>query len=93
MIAAFALVDEPEPGVLGKPHDVGSRALTLLKPDGSGKANAKPGKLIIGSPRGLPIVLAPPNDLLGMAVTEGIEDGLTVHQATGLGVWAAALRA
>ena len=34
-------------------------------------------------------MLAPPNDLLGMAITEGIEDALTVHQATGLGAWAA----
>jgi phage/plasmid primase-like uncharacterized protein len=29
------------------------------------------------------------NDLLGLAITEGIEDALSVHQATGLGVWAA----
>lgn len=89
MIAAFALVDEPEPGVLGKPHDVGSVHLTLLRPDGSDKADTKPGKLIIGSPRGLPIILAPPNDLLGMAVTEGIEDGLSELQGVELGAWAA----
>ena len=38
---------------------------------------------------GFPIVLAPPNDLLGMSIAEGIEDGLTVHQSTGLGGWAA----
>jgi Toprim domain len=89
MIAAFAMVDEPEPGVVGTPCDVGSVHLTLLKSDGSGKADVEPNKIMIGSPRGLPIILAPPNDLLGMAVTEGIEDGLTVHQGTGLGVWAA----
>ena len=47
----------------------------LLKPDGTGKAEAKPDKLIIGSPLGMPIVLAPPNDLLGMAVTQGVEGG------------------
>jgi phage/plasmid primase-like uncharacterized protein len=29
------------------------------------------------------------NDLMGLAITEGIEDALTVHQATGLGAWAA----
>jgi Toprim domain len=34
-------------------------------------------------------VLAPPNDLLGLAITEGIEDALSVHEATGLGAWAA----
>ncbi len=38
---------------------------------------------------GFPIVLAPPNDLLGMSIAEGVEDGLTVHQSTGLGGWAA----
>ena len=89
MIAAFALVDEPEPGQLGKPTEVGSVHLTLLKPDGSGKASTKPDKLIIGSPVGKPIVLAPPNDLLGLAITEGIEDALSAHEATGLGAWAA----
>jgi hypothetical protein len=36
-----------------------------------------------------PIVLAPPNDLLGLAITEGIEDALTAYQATGLGAWVA----
>ena len=44
---------------------------------------------MIGSPSGKPIVIAPPNDLLGLAITEGIEDALSVHQATGLGAWAA----
>jgi putative DNA primase/helicase len=102
MIAAFALVDKPEPGVVGKPQDVGSVHLTLLKPDGSGKAEIEKPKIIIGSPSvekltesgdvlrlGLPIVVAPPNDLLGLAITEGIEDALTAHQLTGLGAWAA----
>jgi hypothetical protein len=89
MIAAFAMVDEPEPGVLGKPRNVNCVHLTLLKCDGSGKADAKPNKLIIARPLGRPIVVAPPNDLLGLAITEGIEDALAAHQATGLGAWAA----
>lgn len=89
LIAAFGLVDELEPGLLGKPRDVGSVHLTFLKADGSGKADVKPNKIIVGSPCGSPIVLAPSNDLLGLAVTEGIEDALTVHVATGLGAWAA----
>jgi len=38
---------------------------------------------------GTPIVLAPANDLLGIAVTEGIEDALSAYVATGLGAWAA----
>jgi hypothetical protein len=63
--------------------------LILLKPDGSGKAGVKRTKISIGSHVGLPIVLPPPNDLLGLAVAEGIEDALCVHAATGLGAWAA----
>jgi putative DNA primase/helicase len=92
MVAAFGMPDEPEPGVVGKLRRVGAVHLTLLKPDGSGKAEVqelKKSKLIVGSTLGLPIVLAPPNDLLGLAITEGIEDALTAHQATGLGAWAA----
>lgn len=89
MIAAYALVDEPQPGVLGSPCNVQAIHLTLLKSDGSGKAEVDHAKLTIASPRGRPIALAPPNDLLGLAITEGIEDALTVHEATGLGAWAA----
>jgi hypothetical protein len=63
--------------------------LTLLKPDGSSKADADPNKLTIGSPAGRPLVLAPMNDLMGLAICEGIEDALSVHQATALGAWAA----
>jgi Toprim domain len=89
MIAAFALTDEPEPGVLAAPRDVNAVHLTLLQADGAGKADVKPDKLIIGRPLKRPIVLAPANDLLGLAITEGIEDALTAHAATGLGAWAA----
>jgi hypothetical protein len=42
-----------------------------------------------GSCRGHPIVVAPIGDNLGLAITEGIEDALSVHLATGLGAWAA----
>jgi hypothetical protein len=89
MIAAFSLPDEPKPGVLGEPPNVDAVHLTLLRRDGSGKAEVERPKLFVGSPANLPIVLAPPNGPLGMAITEGIEDALTVHQATGLGAWAA----
>lgn len=44
---------------------------------------------MVGTCKSSPIVLAPPNDLLGLAITEGIEDALSVHRATGLGAWAA----
>jgi hypothetical protein len=89
MIAAFAVCDEPESGVIGEPLNVNSVHLTLLKPDGSGKANSDPNKLIIGRPLARPVAVAPPNDLLGLAITEGIEDAIAAHEATGLGAWAA----
>jgi hypothetical protein len=89
MIAAFGSPEEPEPGVLGEPSDVDAVHLTLLRSDGTGKADANPNKLVIARPFGRPIVVAPPNDMLGLAITEGIEDALTAHEATGLGAWAA----
>jgi hypothetical protein len=88
LIAAFAIPDELEPGLL-VPRNVQSVQLTRLLPDGSDRERGDDAKITIGSPGALPIVLAPPNDLLGLAITEGIEDGLTAYQATGLGVWAA----
>lgn len=88
LIAAYGLPDEPEPGVLAEPRNVKAAHLILLSPDGTGKADTKPNKITIGSPAGLPMVLAPPNDLLGLVVAEGVEDALSLHQTTGLGAWA-----
>jgi hypothetical protein len=90
MIAAFGMATEPEPGRLGIADElVRGVHITRLAPDGSGKAVTEDDKITIGRCIGSPIVLAPPTDLLGLAVTEGIEDGLSVHAATGLGVWCA----
>jgi putative DNA primase/helicase len=91
MIAAIGMPDEPAPGVLAiSDSAVRGVHLTRLKPDGSGKAGTAADKVTIGQGSiGTPIVLAPPNDLLALAITEGIEDGLSVHEATGLGAWAA----
>jgi putative DNA primase/helicase len=90
MIAAFALAYETEPEVLAPPRQVAAVHLTKLRPDGRGKADdIEMPKRFLGSPGALPIVLAPPRDLLGLAITEGIEDALSAHQATGLGAWAA----
>jgi phage/plasmid primase-like uncharacterized protein len=89
MIAAFAIPDECEPGVLAEPCNIDSVHLTLLNPDGTAKAVVERQKIVVGSPGSLPIIIATPNDLLGLAITEGIEDALTAHQATGLGAWAA----
>jgi hypothetical protein len=89
LLAAFALPQESEPRVLRPPANVGAVLLIALAPDGSGKADVEHPKKTIGSPAGLPIAVAPVNDLLGLAITEGLEDALSVAEATGLGVWAA----
>ncbi len=90
MIAAFGMPDEPEPGhITIEDSAVHGVHLTRLKTDGSGKAGTDKDKIMIGRSLGVPIVLAPPNDLFGLAIAEGIEDALSVHEATGLGAWAA----
>ena len=90
LIAPFGFPDEPEPGVLRiAPPAIKGVHLTQLLPDGSGKADVKPNKTTRGRGHSMPIVLAPVNDGLGLAITEGIEDALSVHLATGLGAWAA----
>jgi phage/plasmid primase-like uncharacterized protein len=90
MIAAFGLADEPDPGVIAiSGGKITGIHLTRLLPDGSDRERGDDAKIMLGLSMGSPIVLAPPNDLNGMVITEGIEDALTVHQATGLGAWAA----
>jgi hypothetical protein len=88
MIAAFGFCEEPEPGVIAPPANVTAVHLTRLTPDGR-KAPVDPVKIMLGAMSGLPIVVAPVNDGLGLAITEGIEDALSVFEETGLGVWAA----
>jgi hypothetical protein len=90
MIAAFGMAQETLPGELTI-HDAAVRGvhLTKLKPDGSGKAGTDSDKIMIGKSVGFPIVLAPINDGLGLAIAEGVEDALSLHEATGLGAWAA----
>jgi hypothetical protein len=89
LVAAFGCASEPEPGVLGTPLNVDAVHITRLLPDGSDRERGDRAKIMLGSPGARPIVLAPVNDLLGLAITEGIEDALSVHAATGLGSWAA----
>jgi hypothetical protein len=90
MIAAFGVAEEMEPGVVAI-NDAAVRGIhiTKLKLDGSGKAGTERDKIIIARCVGSPIVLAPVNDLLGLAICEGIEDALSTYEATGLGGWAA----
>ena len=89
MISAFTLPNEVEPGVLGAPTTVGSVHLTKLLPDGSDRIRQHKGKIIVGSPSGLPIAVSPITDGLSLVITEGVEDALSIYQATGLGAWAA----
>src|SRR5262249_24826052 len=90
MIAAFGMAYESEPGLLEIADAQVRRAhITRLAADGSGKAGTERDKIMLGSSIGYPIVLAPTNDLLGLSITEGIEDALSVYDGTGLGAWAA----
>jgi hypothetical protein len=90
MIAAFGLPQEPEPGRLSIATEaITGVHITRLAPDGRGKAGTDADKIMVGCCRGSPIVVAPVNDLCGLAITEGIEDALSVHKAQGLGAWAA----
>lgn len=85
MIAAFGTCEEPEPGLLAPPGHVTAVHFTRLSPDGRDHL----GKSMLGPVSRRPIMLAPPNDALALIITEGIEDALSLHQATGLGAWAA----
>jgi hypothetical protein len=89
LIAAFAThPGEVEPGVLAEPRNVQSVQLIALKPDGSGKADVEVKKRTIGGHKGVPIVVSPPNDGLGLSIHEGVEDALSAYEATNLGCWA-----
>jgi CHC2 zinc finger/Toprim domain len=89
MIVPYGLPAEMEPGLLDIAEDaITAVQLTFLRPDGTGKAEIKPNKITIASSAGMPMVLAPVNDLLGLAICEGVEDAMSVHRATGVGAWA-----
>lgn len=88
LIGAFGIADEPEPGVLQMDALRGVH-LTKLRADGLDKANLEPNKIMLGRGHTLPIVLAPVNDLGGLAITEGIEEALAVREVWGVGAWAA----
>jgi phage/plasmid primase-like uncharacterized protein len=85
MIAAFGFVAEVSCGELDAPAAPPAVHLTRLAPDGLRRLD----KIMIGPVSGHPIVLASANDGLGLVIAEGIEDALSLHEATGLGVWAA----
>jgi hypothetical protein len=90
MLAAFGIPAEDEPGRLNVSsmavHDL---HITRLRPDGMAKAEIDNPKIMLAASSGLPIVCAAVNDGGGLVICEGIEDALSIHQATGLGAWAA----
>jgi hypothetical protein len=90
MIAAFGIATEAEPGAIHMPtENLAGVHVTRLGPGGHAKAGTERDKIMIGRSIGSPVMLAPANDLCGLAIAEGIEDCLSVHEATGLGAWAA----
>jgi hypothetical protein len=88
MIAAFGFCEEPELGMIDPPSNVTGLHITRLTPDGR-KAPIDPVKIMLGPTAGLPIVLAPANDLLAIDITEGIETGLSVLEWRSAGLWVA----
>ena len=90
MIAAFGIPYEPEPGVLLLPEErIKGVHLTRLALDGSDRNRGEKAKIMIGRSKGSPIVLSPLTDGLALIVSEGIENGLSAFEATGLCAWAA----
>ena len=88
LIAAFGMPDDLESGVLDVTEmPVTGVHLTLVRPDGTGKAGTGRDKLMIGKSVGKPIVVSPPKEHL--VISEGIEDALSLFEATGLECWAA----
>jgi hypothetical protein len=88
MIAAYALPNEIEPGVLGPPLTIMAVHVTDLQPDGSDRVRAKGAKRTIARPLGLPIAISSITDGLSLAISEGIEDALALA-AAGFATWAA----
>jgi hypothetical protein len=90
MLAAFGIPAEPRPGLISVADmPISEIHVTRLRSDGSAKADFDAPKIMLGPSSGLPVVCAPVNDTGGLAICEGIEDALSLHQATGLGTWAA----
>jgi hypothetical protein len=90
MIASFGLPDEPEPGVMALHESrITGVHLTRLVSDGSDRERGNKAKIMIGASVGSPIAVAPWTDSHALVVVEGIEDGLSVHESTGLCAWAA----
>jgi len=78
------------PAMLAQIRDSKGDALgvhrTFLKPDGSGKAEVTPAKMMLGPSSGGAVRFGPDNRVIALA--EGIETALSVSRASRLTVWA-----
>lgn len=88
MVACYGTPIEPEPGRLAMQDDA-VMGVQITKLTSDGRKAADDSKITVGKCLGQPIVVQAMNDLLGLAITEGAEDALSVAHATGLGAWAA----
>lgn len=86
MMAGFGLPDEYEPGKL-RLDEVQGIHLTFL--DGIKKAPIAQKKIMHGTCKGMPIVLAPPNDGFALCIGEGIETTTRLNERLNVGAWAA----
>jgi phage/plasmid primase-like uncharacterized protein len=68
-------------------HRITSVHRTYLRPDGAGKADVEPNKMMLGPVMGGAVRLGPVAGTVCLA--EGIETGLSVLQASGVSTWAA----
>ena len=84
LIAAHGWPDATGDGEIDA-RTINAVSLKELREDGS-RADGPP--LIIGKPQGRPIVIAP-RASKGLMITDTVETALFVHEATGLGAWAA----
>jgi putative DNA primase/helicase len=81
------------PAMLGLMRDIaGDRPAgvhrTFLSADGHAKAAVEPNKMMLGAARGAVLKLTPDEDVTsGLAITEGIEDGLAVLNDGWAPVW------
>jgi putative DNA primase/helicase len=91
MLAALGLPDEPEPGFLRIP-DAAVRAVHLTRLDATRMRRFKTedARIVVGrTGLGFPVALTPIGDGLGLLITEGIENALSLGSSLGLGAWAA----
>ena len=88
MVALFGIFAEFEPGRLKiEPQKIEAIHLTLLRPDGTDKADIKTNKKTIGRGVTAPIMLMPPGDGLSLAIGEGIEKTLAYGLDNRMGAW------